>query len=257
MKGFFDGLASHDLDGLAERDLLLVEDEGVGEDLRHAFELVMGSDDEVAAVGQVDKGIGEMTTAFDIESVEGFIEKKDMSFLGEGPGDEGALLLAAGELIDLAMGDVAEVHGRDGFFGFFAIYFVEAFKMAEMGEASHCHDIADPNREMALMAIDLGEVGDFASCFRDGIFPPLDGSGLLREKPGEKSDEGAFARSVWTEEGKALTAVSREDNIAQSHLGAVVIADSGEIELVVFVLHGSGSQVNSTSSVTSISPQRV
>lgn len=119
------GLAHHDFGGRAKGDLLLIEDEGVREDFSHAFELVMGSDDEVPAFGEVDEAVGKMAAAFDIESVEGFIEQENVSFLGEGAGDVSALLLSAGELVDLAVSDVAEVHGGDRFLGLFQIHFSE------------------------------------------------------------------------------------------------------------------------------------
>jgi hypothetical protein len=207
MKGLFDGIAFHDFGGFSKGDLFLIEDESVGENLGHAFQLVVRSDDEVAAVGEINERVGEVAAAFDIESVEGFIEKEDVGFLGEGPGDEGSLLLTAGELVDLAVGNVTEIHGGDGFFGFGAINFTEALEMSEVREATHCYDVAHPDREVALMAIDLGKVSDFTTCLRDGIFTPLNGAGLLFEEPGEESDEGAFSGAIWAEESKTLPAV--------------------------------------------------
>ena len=41
MKGLLDRVAFHDFGGFPKGDLLLVEDESVGENLGHAFELVM------------------------------------------------------------------------------------------------------------------------------------------------------------------------------------------------------------------------
>lgn len=207
MKDLFHGIALHDVGGFSKGDLFLIEDKGVGENLGHAFHLVVGSDDEVAAVGKFDEGVGEVAAAFDIEAIEGFIEEEDVGFLGEGAGDEGALLLAAGELVDLAMGDVTEIHGGDGFCGLGPIDFPEALEMAEVWEATHCYDIAHPDWEVALVAIDLGKVSNFTACFREGIFTPLDGAGLLFEESGEESDEGAFAGAVWAQEGEALAAV--------------------------------------------------
>ena len=101
-----------------------------------------------------------MATAFDVETVEGFVEKKDVSFLRQSTGDKGALLLAAGKLVDLAVCNVAKIHRGDGLLGFFLIDFFEPAEVADVGETSHCDDIADPNGKVALMAIDLGKVGD-------------------------------------------------------------------------------------------------
>ena len=43
-----DGVAIHDVERRAKGHLLAVENEGVRENLGHAFELMVGGDDEVA-----------------------------------------------------------------------------------------------------------------------------------------------------------------------------------------------------------------
>ena len=73
MKGFFYRIAFHDFGGFSKGDLFLVEHEGVSEDLGHAFELMVGGDDEMAAVGKFDERVGEVAAAFDIEAVEWLI----------------------------------------------------------------------------------------------------------------------------------------------------------------------------------------
>ena len=128
-----------------------------------------------------------MTATLDVESVEGFVEKKDMGLLGKGASDIGALLLSAGELIDLAIGNVTEIHGGNGFFGFLAIDFPEAFEVSKMGVASHRDDVADSNGKVPLVLIDLGKVCDLASGFCDGGFTPVDDAALLFQKSGEGS----------------------------------------------------------------------
>ena len=95
MKGLFHGLTFHDFDCLAKLNLPLIENERVGEDLGEAFQLVVGSDDEMSAFGEIHQGPGKMAATFNVESVERFIEKKDMSLLGQSPGYESPLLLPA------------------------------------------------------------------------------------------------------------------------------------------------------------------
>ena len=48
MKSIFDGVAVHDFERGAKGHLLAIENKGVGENLGHAFELMMGGNDEVA-----------------------------------------------------------------------------------------------------------------------------------------------------------------------------------------------------------------
>ena len=180
----------------------------------------------MAGFAEIDEACGEVAAAFDIESVERFIEKKDVGFLSEGAGDVSALLLPAGELVDLSFGNVAEFHGGDGFFGLFSIDFSEAFEVAEVGEATHRDDVADTEREVALVLIDLREVGDFAASVGDVFIAPVDVAGLVFQESGEKTNEGAFSSAIWAEKGQALSAFDREINLAESKLSSVVESDA-------------------------------
>ena len=198
-----------------------------------------------------------MAATFDVESVERFVEKKDVGFLGECPGDVGALLLAAGKLVDLAIGNVAKIHGGNGILGFIPVDFPEAFEVSEVGETPHRDDVSNPDGEMTLMLVDLRKVSDFASSFGNRILTPVDDTGLLLEKTGQESNEGAFSCAVWSQKGEALTAVGREFDLAEGFLHSVAIAYSCQVELMVLVAHGYSSQVKVSSSVAFPRPQRV
>ena len=101
--------ALHHACGFAKANLLLIEHEGVGENIGDAFELMMGGDDEVSTIRELDEIGCEMASTFDIETIERFVKEKDVSFLGESTGDVSSLLLAAGELVDLAIGNVLQL----------------------------------------------------------------------------------------------------------------------------------------------------
>ena len=90
-----------------------------------------------------------------------------MGFLGEGPRDVSALLLATGELVDLPVGDILQFHGGNGFVCFLLVDFSEASEVAEVREASHRDDIANADGEVPLVLIDLGKVSDFTPGFSD------------------------------------------------------------------------------------------
>lgn len=121
-----------------------------------------------------------------------------MSLLRKGAGDEGSLLLASRKLVDLPVGEISKVHCGDGFFGLQLIDFSKALEVSEVREAPHRNDVPDPDGEVALVAVNLRKVGDFSSGVRDGLLPPLNGAGLLFEKPGEEFDKSAFSGAVGT-----------------------------------------------------------
>lgn len=198
-----------------------------------------------------------MAAALDVEPIEGFIEKKNMSFLSQGPGNVGALLLATRELIDLMIGNAAKIHCFNRFGRFCAIDGPKATEMPEVGKASHRHNIADADGEVALVSVDLREVGDFSSGLVHRTFSPEEGPGLGGEESGEEADQRAFACPVRAEKGEPLAAVDREGNGAQGLFVPVVEGNIGKIELVVCVVHDGSSQVKKISSVTSPRPQMV
>lgn len=163
MKGRLHAFVSHHLAGRSKGHLATIENEGVRENLGDVFQLMMGSHDQMAAAGEFEKRVSKMGPAFDIETIEWFVEEKDVSFLGQGAGNEGSLLLAARELVDLPVGNPPEVHGLKCLIGFFLINLPEATEMTEMGKTSHGHDIANADGKMTLVLIDLGKVGDLPS----------------------------------------------------------------------------------------------
>lgn len=174
MEGVFHGFACHDFGSWTEGDLFLIQNEGMGEDFSYALELVMGGDDEMAGIGEVEQAVGKVASAFDIESVEGFVEEENVGLLGKGAGDVSALLLATGELVDLPVGNVVKIHRGDGLFGFLAVDFIEATEVSDVGEASHGDDVAHANREVPLVAIDLGKIGDFTAESYERLFAPVE-----------------------------------------------------------------------------------
>ena len=160
-----------------------------------------------------------------------------MGFLGEGPGNVSSLLLATGKLVDLAVGDIPQFHGGYGFVSLFTIDLSEASEMSEVWKASHCDDVANADGEVALVLVDLGKVGNFASGIRDGFLPPIHGAGLSFQEAGEEADQRALSCSVGSEKSQSLSAVHGEGDFCERFLGAVAIGNVGKVELMVNVAH--------------------
>ena len=151
-----------------------------------------------------------MAAAFDIESIERLVEEEDVGLLGKGAGDEGSLLLAAGELVDLPVGNIAEIHGGDGFLGFFLIDFFKTLEVSDVGKASHRDDIAHPDGEVALVMVGLGKIGYFFSEGCEWLLAPVECSVLRGEESGEEADERGFACAIGAKESEPLAAVGGE-----------------------------------------------
>lgn len=97
-----------------------------------------------------------MALVLHIEAIERLIEEENVGLLGKGSGNKRSLLLPSRELVNLAVRNGTEIHRFDRLICFFLIDLPEATEVAKVGEASHCHHIADPDGEMSLVLVDLG-----------------------------------------------------------------------------------------------------
>jgi hypothetical protein len=79
------------------------DDECLIEEKRHGIEIVVRGDDEAAFAGELGEKLAEEMGCIAIKAGEGFVQQKDVGILGEGAGEEGALLLATGKFADLAI----------------------------------------------------------------------------------------------------------------------------------------------------------
>lgn len=159
-------------------------------------------------MSEFNEGVGEVAAAFDIETVKRLIKEEDVGLLCQGAGDEGALLLTAGELVDLTIGNFTKVHGRDGFLGLGSVDISKAFEVPKVRKTPHRNDVTDANGEVSLVTINLGKIGDLPPGVGDGLLAPLNGAGLLFQEPGEEFDESAFTGAVRAEKSEALTAMN-------------------------------------------------
>ena len=76
------------------------------------FFLVVGDEDagDAQFVVDVAQPGAQFFAHFGIERAEGFVEQEEFGFDGEGAGEGDALALAAGELVGIGFGEVAEAH---------------------------------------------------------------------------------------------------------------------------------------------------
>src|SRR3972149_11288782 len=103
-------LLGEDGPGLAEGDDLPVQADGMVEAAGHAGEVVGGNQEGLALPAQVVEEVKKVVLAGSVHAGEGLVQKEDAGLLGQRAGDEHAPLLAAGQLADLAAGQVSQAH---------------------------------------------------------------------------------------------------------------------------------------------------
>jgi len=203
-------------------------------------ELVGEGGAEIDVVGGEDHGqlllLRELAEKFkqidlvvEVEVGVGFIEQEHARFLDETAGEEDALTLAAGEVVDGAMEEVGEVEEFGSFLD--DIHVVLGFEAEDLpvGSAAKAQVIADGVG--GVVGWGLGEIGDAAGeCFAGPVVEsaalPEDGAGGA-EVAEEDFDEGGFSGAVGAEDGEDLAAFEGEGDVAEG--GFVCEIGEGEV----------------------------
>ncbi len=231
-----DGVRGEDFVGGAEGELRTVEEKALVEERGCGIEVVMGGNDETAFFRELGEKSGERFGGVAIEAGEGFVEEEDVSFLGEGAGEEDTLLLAAGEFTDLAVVEVADSEGCEGVVNGLVVLRGVTFPESKMRETSHFDESADGDGKGPIDFLSLGEVGKFAGPLSHCGSAPLNGAGSAWDQACDRFEEGGFSGAVRSDEGDAVAAGGGEGDVAQ---GLDVSVGHGKIldnQLVVVVV---------------------
>ena len=84
------------------------------EELRGVGEIVMRDDEEFSRIPEPMNGFGEGRRSILVESAEGFVQQINLRLLGPRTGKEGALLLSAGERLDLPVREGIQFRHLEG-----------------------------------------------------------------------------------------------------------------------------------------------
>jgi hypothetical protein len=97
-------------------DLAVVEEDQFIREVGAEVEVVGGEEDgEVLFSCQLAEKFEEIDLVSEVEEGAGFVEEEDARLLDQTAGDEDALALAAGEVVDGAVEEVGEVEESGGF----------------------------------------------------------------------------------------------------------------------------------------------
>src|SRR4030042_3323229 len=139
LEGGVKNVLGEDGPGLAEGDDLSVQADGMVEAAGHAREVVSGDQEGLALSAQVVEEVEEVVLAGGVHAGEGLVEKEDAGLLGQRTGDEHPPLLAAGQLADLAAGQVDQAHLLQALLGDLAVVSAGAAQRAPAGRAGPQH----------------------------------------------------------------------------------------------------------------------
>ncbi len=175
--------------------------EGVG-----LFEVVGGEEDGLAAGGERAYLSPHPAARFDVEADGRLVEEDEVGVTGEREGEEGALLLTAGELAEHARLDAFEASGANQVSVRHGVGVVAAKDIDVLADAEHLgslanlqHDTsAEPRRGVTRIGAE-----------------DADRAAGGRAEPHQEFDGGGFAGSVWAQESDDLAAMQGEREIVQ------------------------------------------
>ena len=209
---------------------------------RHGLLLVVGDVHE----GDADLGLDalelqlHLAAQLEVEGAERLVEEQHLGVVDQRAGDGDALLLAAGELVRLALGEVAELH-----------------------ELQHVVDLllhrldAPPAQPEGDVLGDV-QVREERVRLEDGVHRPLvrrqigdvlvaeeDRAGGRLLKPGDHAERGGLATARRAEQGEERALRDGQFERVDGGEGAVRLADPGEADVAAggAVCHGWGPRV--------------
>jgi hypothetical protein len=204
--GFFEVIAGEDFLGGAGGDDAHIEEDEPIEVFRYGGEVVMDDEAGFASFVEFLEEGDDSLFGGGVDGGEGFIHEVELGVLGEGSCEEDALLLSAGELADLAVGEVADADVFEGFMGGGLLFFTDAVEPAECAVGAHGDDIEGAYGEVPIDAFALGDVADEVSLFGVGLSVDVDPAGGFGDEVeagfeacgfsgpvgADDADEGAF-----------------------------------------------------------------
>ena len=152
--------------------------------------------------------------------------------LSQRSGQKRPLLLAAGKLSDLPIGQVGQAHLRQAIAGPGDVGRARSFEPPQPAERSHQHEVAHAHGRIPVAALALRNVADAAALRRHGPAEHADAAADQRHQTQDRLDERAFAGAVRPDDGDQLRLVQRQVDIPQN--GALMIRHRN----VVNVEHG-------------------
>lgn len=211
-----DDFGGKDFTGGAVGDDAPVQKEGAGE-VNGEYAYVVGAHDGGFALNaQAFECVEDHFLGGDIHMVEGFVQKEQIRVLGECSREHDSLLLAAGELAHLPLGEIGDFHCFQGRFNGVVIGAAGTSEPAHMGVAAHHHHLMDGNGETPVDAAALGNHRHAVPALAGGMAEDVDsafGEGFLAE---DGFEQGGLAGPVGAHQGHPFPRGNREGHTGEN-----------------------------------------
>src|SRR5215211_1114017 len=187
-----------------EADLVAVEQADLVAGEVGQAEVVGGHDHRRPAGPQPAQGGQEQVLGEGVDPVEGLVEQQQPRLLGDRPGQQDPLALAAGEGPEPGGGPLGQPDLGQGLLGGLAVGRPGPAQPADPRVAAHQHHLEGRDRELGVEGVGLGHVGDLAPGRRGRPAQHLDGPRGERDQAEDGPDEGRLAGPVGADEGDRL-----------------------------------------------------
>ena len=179
------GLAEN-IGGGAEGDEAMVEEQDEVELAGGEVEVVGGDHDGDLGCAEVIEEVEGGIEGGDIHAGEGFVHEEDVRLLGEGAGEEDALLLPTGEVADGTAAQVGDAHLAQALVNDLTVMRGGGLEPTLDIVTTHHDDVANGDREAPVDFFALGDVGHAVLVVAEGEAVDEDASG----GEGQEADKG-------------------------------------------------------------------
>ena len=193
-------LGGEDLGWRALGDDAAIEADDPGEVGGDGVDLVGGHEDGHALVIKLVEEVHDLVAGLDVDAGGGFVEEEEPGVAYEGPGEEGALLLAAGELPDVPTSEMEDAESGHDFLGASDLSGGVPREERLVHGCAHEHDFPDGDGEVPVNSLQLGDVADVGASRAEGDAVDEDPAGEESNCAEDDSEDGALAGAAGAEE---------------------------------------------------------
>jgi hypothetical protein len=212
---------------------MAADEQDVVEVARDGLQIVMAGDEEAAFGGEFFEKAAQILLRGLVEAGERFVEEQNVGFLRQRTGDEGALLLAAGEGADLAVLEIAQLHAGERALDDLGVVTRILPPPAEIRITAHLDEAAHGDGEVPVDVATLRQVGEFVAAAGERFAAPEDLAAVCGDESGEGFEQRALARAVRADEGHAAAAFGGEADLFERPHFLILHAQIDDFEPVM------------------------